>query len=110
MSANGGDAKLILDTGHPAWQVEWSPDGKHIAVCCEMHGQDYGVFIVELQTKESPLKSPSTRMLPIGQRMEVNLRFIPIYMDGLILGHMIWRQKKFHGSQRVRAILNRQFF
>ena len=53
MSANGGDAKLILDTGHPAWQVEWSPDGKHLAVCCEMHGQDYGVFIVELQTKET---------------------------------------------------------
>ncbi len=52
MSANGEDAKLILDTGHPAWQVEWSPDGKHLAVCCEMHGQDYGIFIVELETKE----------------------------------------------------------
>jgi len=48
MSANGGDVKLILDTGHPAWQVEWSPDGKHLAVCCEMRGQDYGIFIVEM--------------------------------------------------------------
>jgi len=50
ISADGGDAKLILDTGHPAWQVEWSPDGEHLAVCCEMHGQDYGVFTVELET------------------------------------------------------------
>ncbi len=50
--ASGGESELILDTGHPAWQVEWSPNGKHIAVCCEMHGQDYGVFIVDLNTKE----------------------------------------------------------
>ncbi len=52
ISVNGGDARLILDTGHPAWQVEWSPDGKHLAVCCELHGQDYGIFIVDLETNE----------------------------------------------------------
>ncbi|HQV94221.1 MAG TPA: S9 family peptidase [Anaerolineales bacterium] len=52
ISVNGGTPKLILDTGHPAWQVEWSPDGKHLAVCCEMHGQDYGIFIVNLETKK----------------------------------------------------------
>jgi dipeptidyl aminopeptidase/acylaminoacyl peptidase len=52
ISSTGGDTQLILDTGHPAWQVEWSPDGKHIAVCCEMHGQDYGIFIVDLDSKE----------------------------------------------------------
>ena len=49
---SGSDASLILDTEHPAWQVEWSPTGKHLAVCCEMHGQDYGIFIVDLETKE----------------------------------------------------------
>ncbi len=53
ISVNGDDAQLVLDTGHPAWQVEWSPDGKHLAVCCEMHGQDYGIFIVDLETKEA---------------------------------------------------------
>jgi dipeptidyl aminopeptidase/acylaminoacyl peptidase len=53
ISVNGGSPKLILDTGHPAWQVEWSPNGKHIAVCCEMHGQDYGIFIVDVETKEA---------------------------------------------------------
>ncbi len=52
ISATGRDAKLILDTGHPAWQVEWSPDAKHLAVCCEMRGQDYSIFIVDLETNE----------------------------------------------------------
>ena len=65
MSANGGDAQLILDTGHPAWQVEWSPDGKHIAVCCEMHGQDFGIFVVVLETKEvTMLCHPEGRPAP----------------------------------------------
>ncbi|HEY5730587.1 MAG TPA: alpha/beta fold hydrolase [Anaerolineales bacterium] len=54
ISSNGGNAKLVLDTGHPAWQVEWSPDGKHLAVSCEMHGQDYGIFIVDLKMCHSP--------------------------------------------------------
>jgi len=52
ISVYGGDAQLVLDTGHPAWQVEWSPNGKYLAVCCEMHGQDYGIFIVDLETQE----------------------------------------------------------
>jgi dipeptidyl aminopeptidase/acylaminoacyl peptidase len=53
ISATGGEAQLILDTGHPAWQVEWSPDGKHLAVCCEMRGQDYGIFVVNLETNQT---------------------------------------------------------
>ncbi len=56
--AQGGEPRLALDTGHPAWQVEWSPDGKHLAVCCEMHGQDYGIFIVNLHSKETPQHEP----------------------------------------------------
>lgn len=50
--STGGSSQLFLDAGHPAWQVEWSPDGKHLAVCCEMHGQEYGLFIVDLQTRQ----------------------------------------------------------
>lgn len=52
ISSNGDNPQLVLDTGHPAWQVEWSPDGKHLAVSCEMHGQDYGIFIVTLETNQ----------------------------------------------------------
>ena len=50
--STGGESKLVLDTGHPAWRVEWSPTGGHLAVCCEMHGQDYGIFIFNLHNKE----------------------------------------------------------
>jgi dipeptidyl aminopeptidase/acylaminoacyl peptidase len=52
VSVTGGDVQLMLDTGHPAWQVEWSPDGMRLAVCCEMQGQQYGIFILDLGTKE----------------------------------------------------------
>ena len=52
ISSSGGSETLVLDTGHPAWQVEWSPGGKYLAVSCEMHGQDYGIFIVDVETKE----------------------------------------------------------
>jgi dipeptidyl aminopeptidase/acylaminoacyl peptidase len=52
MSVDGTGKQLVLDSGHPAWEVTWSPDGKQLAVCCEMRGQDYGIFVVELETKE----------------------------------------------------------
>lgn len=51
ISVKSGEPQLVLDTGHPAWQVEWSPDGRHLAVSCEMHAQDYGIFIVNLENK-----------------------------------------------------------
>lgn len=72
MSAAGSESELILDTGHPAWQVEWSPDGKHIAVCCEMHGQDYGIFIVEFETKiitELNLNAHAPQWSPDGKKL-----------------------------------------
>lgn len=50
--SNGGTSELILDTGHPAWSMEWSPTGGHVAICCEMYGQDYGIFILNLHNKE----------------------------------------------------------
>ncbi len=68
ISANGGTPKFILDTGHPAWQVEWSPVGKHLAVCCEMHGQDYGMFIVDIESGHSEDASASEESLPLSRR------------------------------------------
>ena len=65
ISVNGGESKLILDTGHPAWQVEWSPDGKYIAICCEMRGQDYGIFIVDVESCHS---EQSEESLPPSRR------------------------------------------
>lgn len=72
ISVNGGDPQLVLDTGHPAWQVEWSPNGTHLAVSCEMHGQDYGIFIVNLETKETvelPLNAHEPRWSPDGSKL-----------------------------------------
>ncbi|MCC6499744.1 MAG: S9 family peptidase [Anaerolineales bacterium] len=73
--AHGGEAELILDTGHPAWQVEWSPDGKHLAVCCEMHGQDYGVFIVDIETRETIQVCHPERQRRVSNADEEILRF-----------------------------------
>ena len=53
ISNDDGNIQQVLDTGHPAWQVEWAPDGRHLAVCCEMQGQDYGIFIINLGKKET---------------------------------------------------------
>lgn len=73
--STGGEAQLILDTGHPAWQAEWSPDGKHLAVSCEMHGQDYGIFIVDLETKESTQLCHPERQRRVSTTNEEILRF-----------------------------------
>lgn len=69
ISVNGGEPQLVLDTGHPAWQVEWSPNGKHLAVSCEMHGQDYGIFVVAVCHSERSEESS-----PRSQRPFVTLR------------------------------------
>ena len=48
MPASGGDQRLLLANGFPAWNVRWSPDGHYLAVMSEGTGQDYGVYIVPL--------------------------------------------------------------
>jgi len=72
ISTLGGYAKLILDTGHPAWKIEWSPTGTHIAVCCEMHGQDYGIFIIDLNNNgvsELPLDAHDPHWTKDGTKL-----------------------------------------
>jgi dipeptidyl aminopeptidase/acylaminoacyl peptidase len=44
--AEGGDARLLLDVGFPAWKVSWSPDGLRLALTVEAGGIDYGTYIV----------------------------------------------------------------
>ncbi len=48
ISARGGEPHLLLDNGFPAWDVTWSPDGRHLAVVSESHGQDFNIFILPL--------------------------------------------------------------
>ncbi len=44
--ADGGEARLMLDAGYPAWKVHWSPDGLWLAVTVEAGGIDFGTYIV----------------------------------------------------------------
>ena len=72
MSTVGCNARLILDTGHPAWQVEWSPDGRYLAVCYEMNGQDYAIFVVDLETErvtELELNAHDPKWSPDGAKL-----------------------------------------
>ncbi len=45
----GGPARLLLDAGHPFWDVHWSPDGDWIAVEAEWHRQDRSIFLVNVR-------------------------------------------------------------
>jgi dipeptidyl aminopeptidase/acylaminoacyl peptidase len=45
----GGKERLVMDAGHPAWKVRWSPDGSMLAVTIEAGGIDYGTFVVPLK-------------------------------------------------------------
>ncbi|MEW6085987.1 MAG: S9 family peptidase [Chloroflexota bacterium] len=105
MAAAGSESELILDTGHPAWQVEWSPDGKHIAVCCEMHGQDYGIFIVEFETKiitELNLNAHAPQWSPDGKKLafhsDINDWF-GIGLYDLVSKKIAWRTNSEGDSQ-----------
>ncbi len=65
--------KLLLDIHRPMWDVEWSPDGKRIAVEAEMEASDRGVFIVETESgkwkqieglnAQHPVWSPDSKFL-----------------------------------------------
>jgi dipeptidyl aminopeptidase/acylaminoacyl peptidase len=46
ISSQGGEARLVLDVGYPAWKVRWSSDGLWLAVTVEAGGIDYGTYIV----------------------------------------------------------------
>lgn len=111
MPATGGIPQLILDVGHPAWQVEWSPDGKGFAVCCEMQGQDYGIFIVDLQTKEvTEIKynAHNPKWSPGGEKLvfHIDLRdeWIDVAAYDLQKEEISWLVKS-HGDSESFAVM-----
>lgn len=50
LSLQTGKTKLLFDIHRPMWDVQWSPDGKWIAVEAEMEASDRGVFLLEVET------------------------------------------------------------
>jgi dipeptidyl aminopeptidase/acylaminoacyl peptidase len=52
LNVKDGNSKLVFSSGHPCWDVTWSPDGRWLSVEVEMRGQDYGLFLVPLEGGE----------------------------------------------------------
>ena len=50
LSVETGEKSLLLDIQRPMWDVEWSPDGKWIAVEAEMEASDRSIFLIELDS------------------------------------------------------------
>ena len=55
LDLESGQEHLVCALGHPAWKVAWSPDGRWLAVTAETTGSDYGIYLIELDSKVSRL-------------------------------------------------------
>jgi dipeptidyl aminopeptidase/acylaminoacyl peptidase len=53
LNVKAGKSRLVFANGHPCWDVLWSPDGRWLAIEVEMHGQDYGIFLVSPDGSQS---------------------------------------------------------
>ncbi len=76
--SEGGDARLVLDAGYPAWKVRWSPDSLHLAVTVEAGGIDFGTYIVmaedgreicRISDEKGPIDAGQTCWSPDGSRL-----------------------------------------
>lgn len=101
LPATGGEARLVLSTPSPDWQVRWSPDGRYLAVVAEAKGQDYWTFLVPAEGGEpqivgdenGPLCAKDSRWSPDGTFMafasDVRGRF-DVGLYELASGALIW--------------------
>ena len=52
MLSQGGEAKMVLANPHPDWEIEWSPDGRTLAVTSQGKAQDNWIYLVPLDGSE----------------------------------------------------------
>jgi dipeptidyl aminopeptidase/acylaminoacyl peptidase len=77
MPASGGKARQVHADRFPDWEIRWSPDGRWLSVVAETTGQDYGTFIVPLESGEAiqvtegnkPICAKDARWSPDSQRI-----------------------------------------
>jgi dipeptidyl aminopeptidase/acylaminoacyl peptidase len=76
--SGGGEARLVLDAGYPAWKVRWSPDGFRLAVTVEAGGIDFGTYIVKaddggdvcrISDANGPIDAGQTSWSPDGSKL-----------------------------------------
>lgn len=73
-----GETRRLTQHEYTDYIAEWSPDGKHVAVVANTHGQTYWIFVVPVQTSEppraisnaaGPVDGIQPRWSPDGQRL-----------------------------------------
>jgi dipeptidyl aminopeptidase/acylaminoacyl peptidase len=77
MPADGGDARLVLNTPNQDWEIAWSPDSRFLAVTSEAEGSDFWTYIVPLdggkaksiELDGSPICSKDATWAPDGTKV-----------------------------------------
>jgi dipeptidyl aminopeptidase/acylaminoacyl peptidase len=100
-----GPARLLWRSPSPAYEVDWSPDGRWLAVMAETRGQDYGITLVSLDGGEvrvvgdaqGPLNARDGRWAPLPAAGGLCLAFVSdargtwdIGIYALETGHIDW--------------------
>ena len=101
LSLSGAPIRQVLSVPYPDWEVDWSPDGRWLAVVVEGQGQDHWTFLVDLEGGEPvpisldgrPLCAKDTRWAPDGARLafasDLDGEF-NIGLYELATGHISW--------------------
>jgi dipeptidyl aminopeptidase/acylaminoacyl peptidase len=67
LNIKNGTSRLVFANGHPCWDVLWSPDGQWLVTEVEMHGQDYGLFLIPIDGSQPREISQSGKPLNAKQ-------------------------------------------
>ena len=81
---DGGETRLLWRSPSPAYEVDWSPDGRWLAVAAETGGQDYGLTLVPVDGGEArtvgdargPLNARDGRWAPLPAAGAMRLAFV----------------------------------
>ena len=84
LDLEGETPRLVWRSPSPAYEVDWSPDGRWLAIAAETRGQDYGLTLVPLDGGETrtvgdargPLNARDGRWAPATGAGGLRLAFV----------------------------------